>query len=513
MKVALISPYESIASYGVRIISATLKQQGRTTGIFFIPLPFEIEYSENLLNGLVNLLKNYDVVGISLSSNYFDRAVQLTRWLKKEGSWKIVWGGIHPTISPEECLAFADFVVMGEGEIVFPELIKAIEKGNGVEKIKGVAYCEKTPDGGTTIRKNPPMPPIQNLDEIPFPDYSFEEHYIWSGAPEGIGAQGDKETTFFPNKDELKDQTRDLWIPLTRELLLANTGGDYLTLSSRGCPHSCTFCCNNFLKRFYEGDKWFRKRSIDNLLLELHYIKKNHPYFMRIYYDDDAFMNRPLEELKLFSERIKKEIGLPFVITGVTPLSLTEEKLKTLLDGGLQWIRLGVQTISERVNKEIYCRQGNSKAIKNAVEIIRKYHKKMSPVWYDFIIDNPWETKKENLETLRFILDLPRPFSMCVYSLTYFPGTQLAQKALKEGVIRDLRTQVYKKSYKAYESSYVNNLFLFFTLSRLPRWILKLFINKWIIFSGFNYPLWWCYTCLRDWKARRLSRHSRKKVI
>lgn len=501
----MISPYESIASYGVRIVSSVLKEKGFEIGIFFIPLPFDIEYPEALLSGLIKYLREYDIVGVSLTTNYFDRAVQLTQRLKKEGDWKIIWGGIHPTLEPEECLEYADIVVMGESELSFPQLLTNLKEGVSIEGIRGIAYKVRKGAAAVEVRKNPAMPLIENLDEIPFPDYSFKEHYLWNAAPAGIGGQGDRGYSQPLNKKSLQAEVADKWVRLTPELVVGNTGGDYLTLSSRGCPYLCTFCGNKFLKDYYKGESWFRKRTIENLLEEINHVKRDFPFFKRIYFDDDAFMERSLEELTLFSTRMKTETGLPFVVTGVTPRSLTEENLEVLIEGGLKWIRIGVQTISDRVNKDIYHRPMNAKEIRKAVEIIRQYHKKMEPVWYDFIIDNPWETTQENLQTLRFMLELPRPFAVCIYSLTYFPGTQLFSRAVEAGIIRDRQNQVYRKSYKNYKESYVNNLFMFFTLSRLPKWVLKLFVNRWIIASGLYRPLWRLYTFLRDWKARWIA--------
>lgn len=504
MKVALISPYESVVSYGVRILSAALKKEGFETRLFFIPFGFEVDYPESLYSGMLGLIKGCDCVGISLTSNYFNHARSLTNRIKKDLRVPVIWGGIHPTIEPEECLLYADYVVMGEGEISFPSLLKKLKNNLPPHDIKGIAF-NKTQINGEKVRvKNPPMPLIENLDEIVLPDYSFDGHYIWGGGAKGAGGQGDKGVAAARvDAEKIKGQSENLWRSLTPELFVANAGNDYLTLSSRGCPYSCSFCCNSFLKNFYEGERWFRKRSINNLLVELKEVKEKYPFFKRVYYDDDAFMHRPVGEIKLFAQRMKNEIGLPFVITGVTPTSLTDEKLDILIDAGLKWIRLGIQTVSDRVNKEVYHRPTTFKSIKSAIEIIRRHHKKMDPVWYDFVIDNPWETSSENLETLRFMLDLPRPFAICIYSLTFFPGAKISERAIAEKLITDKYAEVYMKSYKDYKKNYINNLFMFFTLSRLPKWVLKLFVNKFIIMLGLNYPLWRVYTFLRDYKAKR----------
>jgi len=476
-----------------------LRAAGFETKLFFIPLPFEVPYDEVLMKGLSDLLNDCQVVGISLTSNYLDRAVQLTQWIRQTGSQRILWGGIHPTLEPQECLEHADFVVLGEAERSLPALLRALD--GDPSQIQGIGYRIRSETGEQSLVINSPMPLIENLDEIPFQDYSCSDHYLWCIPTLGIGATADRNT----DASDCVAVAVNTWQPMTPELIHANTRGDYLTLSSRGCPFRCTFCCNSFLGDYYRGEKWFRLRSIDNLLDEALFVKKQYPWFNRIFYDDDAFMARPVEDLRRFAQRMKEEVGLPFVVTGVTPTNLTDEKLEILLNGGLQWIRLGIQTTSERVNRNVYNRPTSFEAIKRAVEIIRKYHHRMDRVWYDFIIDNPWETQEETLETLRFMLTLPRPFALCVYSLTYFPKTRIAERALQEGILNDPNSQVYRKSYKNYQRTYINNLFLFFTLSRLPRWVLGLFVNRWILRLGLHHPLTACHTVLRKAKSRFLQ--------
>jgi hypothetical protein len=54
---------------------------------------------------------------------------------------------------------------------------------------------------------------------------------------------------------------------------------------------------------------------------------------------------------------------------------------------------------------------------------------------YDFIIDSPWEMDEDKLSTLKLICQIPKPFSIVLFSLSFYPGTKLHARALKEGLI------------------------------------------------------------------------------
>ena len=470
MKICLISPYESVAAYGLRILSSVLKREGHDVTMIFLPLDFRESIPPSALDQTAQKAASSDLAGVSLSSNYFRMAEAITQAIRqKYDPPPVMWGGIHPTLEPEECLEHCDISCMGEAEEAVVELADKIQSGEDYTGVRNFFF--RTPDG--KILKNPLRPLKTDLDSIPFPDYSGENQWIL-------------------HQNEL--------VPVTDELLNENLNVQYLTLSSRGCVHNCAFCCNNFLKELYHGQKWFRRRSIQNIIEEGVWVKENLPWVEEVLFDDDAFMARTADVLEQFAEQWKKRVGIPFFVTGVTPGSLTEEKLKILLQGGLSRIRIGVQTASDRVNYEIYNRPIPHRKAEEAIGVIERHKRQLSRHHYDFIIDNPWESDEELLETLRFLLKIPRPWAINIYSLTFYPGTELFRKAKEQGLLSDKVKDVYDKSYKAYRPTYLNRLFYLFCQSRLPRWALSLFVNKWILKLRLNYPLWGIYVLLRDAK-------------
>ncbi|MHC4216438.1 MAG: cobalamin-dependent protein, partial [Planctomycetota bacterium] len=129
MKITLISPYATISAFGLRSISACLKGEGHDVKLIFLPKKSATGYEEETLNELTPLVQGSHLIGISLMTNYFDNVIQLTQKLKQIGDTPIIWGGIHATIRPEECLNMADMVCLGEGEESILELTRKMQKG------------------------------------------------------------------------------------------------------------------------------------------------------------------------------------------------------------------------------------------------------------------------------------------------------------------------------------------------------------------------------------------------
>lgn len=109
MKIALISPYADISSIGIRTISSYLKSNGLSTRLIFLPLQKSYYSRENFslypdaaIENLAALVKDDDLIGISLMSNFYETIKDLTLKLKERLPDKpILWGGIHPTVMPE----------------------------------------------------------------------------------------------------------------------------------------------------------------------------------------------------------------------------------------------------------------------------------------------------------------------------------------------------------------------------------------------------------------------------
>src|SRR4030067_2810348 len=118
-------------------MSAYLKQHGHKTQMIFLPDPFGDDlaygvkrYEECVLDELVSLCAGSDLIGLTLMTNFFDNAVQITTRLKRVLDIPVIWGGVHPTIRPDESLEYADMVCVGDGEDALLALVRKMGNGN-----------------------------------------------------------------------------------------------------------------------------------------------------------------------------------------------------------------------------------------------------------------------------------------------------------------------------------------------------------------------------------------------
>jgi anaerobic magnesium-protoporphyrin IX monomethyl ester cyclase len=157
----------------------------------------------------------------------------------------IVWGGVHPSLLPEQTLAsrYVDIVVRGEGESTVADLAHNLEAGEPLDAVKGISYKAEG-----EIKHNPDASLI-NLDSIS--------------------------------------------INLPYELLKLDSyptfkAGRFHIQTSRGCPHSCSYCYNSVFNR----RRW-RAKNPRRVLDEIEYIIEKFPNVKIIDpVDDNFFVDR-----------------------------------------------------------------------------------------------------------------------------------------------------------------------------------------------------------------------------
>ncbi len=474
MDVVLISPYSDISALGLRMVSAVLKRAGHHVRMVFLPYQFpEIEYrrdfmcrySDAVLDQVTGLCRGAGLIGISLMTNYFEQAATLTEHLKKSLSVPVIWGGIHPTIRPQECLEYADYVCIGEGESAVVEFVDRLERHLPVDAVPNM--CLRV-DG--RIVRNDPRPMIEDLDSLPFFDYQMDDHHVLDMQTERIE----------PMNAELLRKYLTKMTPTKGRAALF-----YQTLASRGCPHHCTYCCWDALRKVYTSCKSIRRRSVDNIMEELGGILDQMPWFREITFSDDSFLDVSAAECDYFAQQYKKIVHRPFQCLA-EPRTITRNRMDPMVDAGMVNIQIGIQTGSERI-KQLYQRTHTNERIIEMGRLLREYIPRLRPPIYDFILDNPWETIEDKYQTLQLLLKMPPPFYLQIFRLTFFPGTGLFDKAREEGLITDDIRDIYRQQYNMRDINYINLLYSLFSLP-VPRSILALMSSRAAI-SIFHRPL------------------------
>lgn len=440
-KVTLISPYNNVFSYGIRSLSTYLRSKNINVSVIYLINNFNTPYASTVLNQLIPLCQDSTLIGISCMSNYFPNCIQLTQMLKAHLKTPIVFGGPHATVAPDECLQFCDIAVVDEGEQTLLDIVTRMNQGKTVEHVPGTIFKKNG-----ALHKNALRVPMRPED-MPIIDNDFSSDYI------------------LVNK-----KICSIDYSLAKRFVCS----DYITLSSFGCPFSCSYCINNKLKTLH-GNK-VRFRLLEHIIEELGIVKNKMPFVKHISFDDDAFMMRTVEEIQMFAEAYKDKIGLPFFVSGVNPMFVTEEKMKILIDAGMDRVRMGIQSGSAK-SKDILNRHISNDKVIDAAHIIHKFRRQLKLTAYDLILDNPFESSEDIIQTIHLLDTLPAPFTLNLFSLTFFPGTDLHQKAVSSGVITDKVKDIYNKHYLLIKPAYLNFVILLYTVCKIPSGILRLLLK------------------------------------
>jgi radical SAM superfamily enzyme YgiQ (UPF0313 family) len=429
MNILLISVQRDLDIIGLKYLHYYLLKNGYNSFLLHLTNfnPNDDNHLENINKFISGISPGF--IGISLMSIEYCNARDLTKYLKTNlKSIPVIWGGIHPTISPEMCLEYADYVCAGEGERAVLDLANAVNKNESIKTINNFYYMENA-----RIKKNMLYPPIENLDEIPAYDHIPVNSFI--------------------------QETNGRIIPMDKKIFRKYAryrGTSYSIMSSRGCPFSCTYCCNNFISRLYQTKK-VRRRSTENIIIELEKTVNDNPEIEYINFQDDCFLACGDEYLKEFCKTYKEKIKKPFVVRAI-PIYITRNKIEYLKDAGLAWISLGLQSGSDRVCNEIYKRKSLKADFLKAAGIIKDFD---IAAFYDVILDNPFENEEDKLETIQTLIKTPKPFYTQFFSLSLYLGTELYERAKKE--CPEKIEDPLQKKYLLYHKNTVNNMIRYST--------------------------------------------------
>lgn len=431
MRIALISVSAFIPSNGIRLVLALLRARGHSVRFVSLPRETPVSCPPDELAALSRATQDDDLILIGVYSVYTLRAIQVTEALRAARPGRmIVWGGPHCVASPEPCLHHADAACFAEGETAVPQFVALLERGDPAwRETPNMSF--RTPAGP---RVNPVIPPVKDLDSLPFYDYSFKDEYVLDGTLQPL------------DPDLLRKH-----LPIHPFLMPTAT-----FLTSRGCPHHCSYCNNCRYTKLHGGPVPVRRQSVNRFMDEVEATLARMPFVERVFFGDDDFLIRPAAELEAFAERYRRTVGLPFAVT-VSANTYRRRKLDILLDAGLQIAQIGVQSGSQRVLDDVYHRGIRVEKARQAIAgIAPAMAARRGLVLCDFITDNPYETPADVLATYRFLVDLPDAAFIEVFSLAFLPGTPLYDRALADGHIRPFDPAAFRE-YTSREPLYQVN--------------------------------------------------------
>lgn len=357
---------------GLCYLGAGLKRAGHAVNL--LDLRFLTGYG-----GYAQRLSEFDpqVVGISILTPNRDYAFECARIAKGMGK-TVVGGGVYATPGGDDMIAsgYFDYVVAGEGDVSFIELVEQLGEGH--------APPERIIQGKR----------VEDLDAIPFPDVDLYDRDFYGSLPGWKGFRSPAEGM----------------------------------IASRGCPAQCTFCKPLAENMF--GRK-MRFRSAENMIAEVRWhvaqrgVKTIHTY-------DDTFpANRKL--LFEFCDRLaKSDLDLEWTVNARAD-SFTEDVAEALSRSGCRMVSFGFESCSQWILD--YLKKGTTvEQNYRAAAVCKASGMRLLA---NVLVGIPGETDRDYENNYRFVRET-RPDLVFYNTLMPTPGTAIHDELKAGGMLRQV---------------------------------------------------------------------------
>jgi radical SAM superfamily enzyme YgiQ (UPF0313 family) len=361
-----------------------------------------------------------DVIGISLLTSTARRGYEIAGKFPRE---KVILGGVHASLLPDEAIRYGRQVVVGEAESVIADVIEGKNK-------EPIVYGR----------------PVENLDELPQPDFSLVRGF--------------------------------------------NSRSEFLPIStSRGCPFACNFCS---VTRIF-GRK-YRFRSAESVMSEL-LSRRAASYF----FCDDNFAANPGRTRTLLDRMLKHKMR-DWICQVRCEVAKDAELVSLMAKAGCSVVCVGFESVNA---KTLHAYQKNQ-TVDEIVHAIRSFRKKNIRIHGMFVLGSDEDSGRTVWETLRFAVR-QRIDTVQMSVLTPFPGTKIYEMLERQKRIFTKDWSLYDGlhvvfhpnglSAKELQQSVIKAYSKFYNLSRSMSMLLRLrFRNAMFNFMG--------YSLVRKWNAQ-----------
>lgn len=325
------------------------------------------------------IIKSYkpDLICVSLVERNFYTAKKLL----EDVDVPVMAGGILPTIASDFMIDedWIDYICVGEGEEAIIQFLDNFDPTTPNIWHKSHASL---------------LRPLINLDNVPEQDWSdFDKRHL------------------------LKPFMGKLY-----------RGGAFEF--SRGCFKSCTFCVAPKLREVQRGlGCYHRTKSPEVCIRGIEQKIKDYDLNMLAFSDTDFLSGVPKSIMRKFLEFLKDRVKLPFTIQTSVSTLLDEEILKLLRQAQCCAISVGVESGSERIQKEVLKKVIPADIIKKAFDLCRKHELRVTA---NYMIGLPFETEDDVRKTIE-LNKLINPPSIAVTFFTPFMGTELYDLCVRNG--------------------------------------------------------------------------------
>jgi anaerobic magnesium-protoporphyrin IX monomethyl ester cyclase len=319
---------------------------------------------------LMSVVKDFQptVIGISIWTTVYPFAKKIVQMIKDyDQDITLVAGGIHATVCDEDVLQRGtfDYVVRGEGEIVFCDLLDSLSEGTDPCAVRGISMLRND-----IFIRVPDQELIADLDQIP------------------VSA---RDAVLYPH---------------------LYTEREYgCIVASRGCPFRCSFCSSHMI---WKRD--VRERSIDAVYAEIKEIHETFGVSFFTFFDDTFTLKQ--ERINDLCSRIRKDrLPIRWFAHGRID-SVDEVFIESMKKGRLFVMQFGIesgsQTFLDSLQKEIQ--------LTRALEIRRIFKEKRLLFWATFLIGHPGETEEDLAKTAYFLEEL-KPDLVNINTYIPYPGS------------------------------------------------------------------------------------------
>ena len=348
-----------------------------------------------------------DIIMISTTTLLYNEASKVIKAIKSSTDIPILVGGVHAMVVGPDLLkenTLIDYLCIGEGETFIKEFVNNYGTQD-LFNINNLAYRRN----GEVFSNH--LSPPEDLSKLPVFPYKWFNRVV---------------------------------IPKSEIL--------YMSVS-RGCPYSCTYCCNSTFLKMY-GKDYIRQIPINYVIEELKYLKSNYK-FKQLHFGDDTILANPKYAINLMT-RLKSELNISYTCMSRVE-SINKRIVSVLKKTGCTSVGMGIECGDEEFRKTHLQRFMTNKQIKNAFKILRKAG--IQTTSYNMI---GWPFDNDD-ELTKSTANLNKELNPNIVQVTWFypfPGTKLYDHCEKYDLInrklflRSYHTGSIIKGYENKKSSF-----------------------------------------------------------
>ncbi len=325
----------------------------------------------------------------SLTGRQIYYGLKVSKFVKDKCNTPIIWGGVHPSLMPEQTLKneYIDIIIQGEGDESFPQVLKALENGEQLNTIKGIWYKRNGLIHRTSAQS---FLDINKLPSLPY--YLIDSSNYIGFTPHKFG------------------------------IMIALEAG-------RGCIYNCLYCYNpSFNQR--------RRRilSAEKMVAEITHLKRFFPLDGVYFVDDNFFI--PYSRIEKMADLLKSEnIHITWSCDADIDslLDMEHVMLTKFINAGFRFVSIGIESGSPRILTLL----NRKNSIDKAVELNKKLRKYNIWIHYNFIAgvitENEYDLKMTTLLAMKLLEENKKANIQTIQALVPYPGSLYKNIASKYG--------------------------------------------------------------------------------